>query len=215
MIKKILMFFVLILLVAPFVCAGIGIKTSRESLLVDESSRVCLKDYAVYNPWEDPSYVNVEVSGELEQVLDIEEMEPILVPAYTMHDRAIPVAFRFNIPEIYDQDSLVGEMMFCEQTCEVEQKVYSGEIVISSVPSAEISGAGGSITTMSVSAPLNLKVRCDSHLRSYTPAYIVLAIISIGAIMFFVYLKYRKPKTERDKDKIEKLQSKIKKLKKG
>jgi len=207
--------FALILLVAPFVSAGIGIKADRESLLVEEGSRVCLSDYAVYNPWDDDSYVNVEVSGELENLLKVEEREPIFVPAYTMHNKAIPVEFCFEIPKIYDEDCLIGDLMFCEQACEVEQKVYSGEVVVSSVPSSEIGGAGGSVTTMSVSAPLNLRVKCDAHLRSYTPGYILLAIISLGAIIFFVYLRYRKPKIERDKVKIKKLQSEISKIKKG
>ncbi len=66
---------------------------------------------------------------------------------------------------------------------------------------------------MAVSAPLNVKVRCNAHPRDFTLAYVVLALISAIVIAIVLYKKYSKSVYQRDKDKLKKLQEKIKKEK--
>lgn len=200
------------LIVLPMVSAGVGIKTSRESLLVAEGKEVCITDYSVYNPWPDESYVTVEVSGGLEDVLQMKDMVPIFVPAETYNEDAIPVEFCFKIPRVYERDCLIGSML-CVQTCSEEQVSYEGEILIKSVPGpADTSGSGGSATMMSVSAPLNLKVKCEAHGRKYTPVYILLAIIALAVIIYLVWKKKRKPADVRKNEELVKLKGKMAKL---
>ena len=68
----------------------------------------------------------------------------------------------------------------CEQKCGGEQKVYSGEIVVTEeMVATETGGTGGSAATLSVSAPLDIKVVCDAHGRDYSALYIVIAVIAI------------------------------------
>jgi len=70
---------------------------------------------------------------------------------------------------------------------------------------------GGSATTMSVSAPLNIKVRCNAHSRNFTLVYVLLIMISSVSIGMLIYKKYRKPKLQRDNEKLNRLKKKIKK----
>ena len=70
-------------------------------------------------------------------------------------------------------------------------------------------------TTMAVSAPLNIKVRCVPHSRNYTLIYVLVALISLLIIVILLVRKYRTPVVDRDKARLKALKEKIKKEEKG
>jgi len=212
---------VLILLVLPFVSAGVGVKWNQESMIVEENKESCL-NYSVYNPWPDDSYVIIEVSDELKDILVMQEAESKLIPKDTSSSEAIPVEFCFKVPEVYDKNCLVGDIISCEKKCDEEQKVYEGEVVVkSTAPPASAGGSGGSATTMAVSAPLRIRVQCTppsgflANLSAVGLMFILIAIITIIVIVILVYRKYRKSPLERDKEKLKKLQEKIRRAEKN
>lgn len=210
--EVILVFLILIVLILPFSSAGVGIKWDKESVALKEGSKTCMT-YSVYNPWPDETYVVIAVSDSLKEVMISQEVEATLILAYTMSTEAIPIEFCFKIPRIYERDCILGTL--CKQNCEEEQKTFSGEITVISVPSpTEISGAGGSATQMAVSAPLRLRVLCEAHGRDLTIIYIIIALISLGIILYLFKRKNKISKLEKDKRKIKRLQEKIKKEKK-
>ena len=199
-----------VLLLTSFISAGVGIKWDRESSLVNEGEKTCLT-YSVYNPWPEQTYATIESSEELKGILISQESETKLIPANTASSQAIPIQFCFKTPEVYERDCWLGNLI-CEQKCGEEQKVYAGEVIVKSVaPPNQIGGMGGSATTMSVSAPLNIKVRCNAHSRNFTLIYVLLIMISSTAIGLMLYNKYKKPKLQRDKEKLNRLKKKIKK----
>ena len=88
--------------------------------------------------------------------------------------------------------------------------MYEGEVFLKTVPlQTTIGGTGGSATSMSVSAPLRVRVQCTAHPRDYSLLYLVFAVISALVVFFVLFNKYRKPKVERDKEKLAKLKSEI------
>jgi len=205
-------FFALVctLLLVSFISAGVGIKWDRESALINEGEKTCLT-YSVYNPWPEETYVTIESSEELDDILISQEAETKLIPANTASSQAIPIQFCFKTPQVYERDCWVGNLI-CEQKCEEEQKIYGGEVLVKSVASPnQIGGVGGSATTMSVSAPLNIKVRCNAHSRNFTLIYAILAVASAAAIGIMLYNKYKTPKLQRDKEKLKRLKERIKK----
>lgn len=205
MIKKIALL-VMIIMLSSFVLAGVGIKWDEESALVNEGERTCLS-YDVYNPWPEDTFVTIEVSDELKEILVLQEAETKLVPANTASSESIPIEFCFKVPKIYEKDCWLFEKFICKQECNEEQKVYSGEVLVKSVAS-EIEG-GGSSTTMAVSAPLNIRIRCNPHSRNFTLIYAIVLIVSLVVIGLILQKKYRKPKVERDREKLKKLKVKI------
>jgi len=191
--------------------AGVGIKWEQESFLVNEGDKTCLS-YSIYNPWPEEANVQIELSEPLKEVLTSQEAETKLIPANTPSSVAIPVKFCFKVPQVYQKDCLAGGMM-CKQECTEEQKVYQGEVLVKSVPSdTEITGSGGSSTQMSVSAPLKLKVVCDKHGRDFSIIYVILAGISLLGVAIILYRKYRKPASERKREKLERLKKEMKNL---
>jgi hypothetical protein len=215
-ISRILCLVLVLFFLINLISAGVGIKWDRESALVNENEKTCLT-YQVYNPWPEISNVKIEIydkSGELNKILTEQEAEEKIIPAHTASNEAIPVEFCFKTVRIYSRDCWIGNSFICKQECNEEQKIYSGEVIVKSLPlPTEIGGAGGSATTMSVSAPLSIKIRCNPHSRDFTLIYLILALISIIVIGIILYKKYRKPSIERDREQLEKLQEKIKKEK--
>jgi hypothetical protein len=197
-----------ILIFSSFVSAGIGIKWSEESALVKEGGKACLT-YSVYNPWDEETYATIGLSGELSQIMTMQESEAKVIPAQTSSSQAIPVSFCFQVPRIYKQDCMVGSFI-CKQECKEERQVYSGEVLVSTLPNPnQITGTGGSSTQMSVSAPIRVRVECTPHSRDYTLVYILLAAVS-GVVVFIVlFRRYRKPKAQRDREKLLKLKAQI------
>jgi hypothetical protein len=201
----------LVLFMAGFVSAGVGIKWDRESALAAGGEEACLT-YGVYNPWNEDTYVEVGVSEELEEVLLVQDVNSTLVPANTPSGDSIPVEFCFEVPSgLYDKDCWLGNFFVCEQACNEEQRIYEGEVEIRSVPPP--SGAAGSAAVMAVSAPLRVKVRCDAHGRDYTVLYILLGIIAF--VVIILTFKYRKPREQRIREEMAELRAKLKSTKKS
>lgn len=201
--------FFLVILSVGFISAGIGIKWSQESAMINENEKTCMS-YSVYNPWPEDSYVAISLGGELNNVLIMQEAQNKLIPADTSSSNAIPVEFCFKVPTVYNRDCLIVGKLLCELKCNEEQKVYEGEVIVQSVPApAQISGTGGSATQMAVSAPLRIRVRCNPYARDYTLLYVLIAAISGLIVAILLIKKYRKPKIERDREKLRKLKEKL------
>lgn len=206
MVKKIILLVVIVIMLSSFISAGVGIKWGQESALVNEREKTCLS-YDVYNPWPDDTYVTIELSEELKEILIMQEAETKLVPKNTASSEAIPIEFCFKSPRVYERGCWLANTLICKQDCNEEQKVYSGEVVVKSVASP-IEG-GGSATTMAVSAPLNVKIRCNVCPRNFTLIYVTVIIISLIVIGLILQKKYKKPKIQRDREKLKKLKTKI------
>lgn len=206
--RGLILFFLAIAFVISSVSAGIGIKYDQESAMVEEGGKSCLT-YSIYNPFPSDTYVMISVSPELKDILVLQEMESKLIPRETSSANAIPMEFCFEVPQVYQRDCSVGSFL-CELKCEEENKVYDGEVIVSAAPApASIGGTGGSTTQMSVSAPLRIRVECSVHPRDYTILYILIALLSAAVISWALFRKYRKPKVERDREKLKKLRAKI------
>ena len=132
--KFIFAFVFLFILVSSFVSAGIGLKWSQESQIIQENGESCLT-YSVYNPYPQNQYVKIGVSEELNPVLTEQEKESQEIPAETSSEEAIPVEFCFKVPRVYSRDCWIGNYLFCKQTCTEEPKLYAGKVVVSSVSS--------------------------------------------------------------------------------
>lgn len=185
---KILFWIFLFLFFISYISAGVGIKWEQESFIMNEGEENCIT-YGVYNPWPEDSSVIIELSEELKNVLLSQKSETKVVPAFTSSSNALPIKFCFKLPKIYPRDCVLGSFG-CKQECSGEQKIYEGEIRVKSVPN--IDGVGGSATTMSVSAPLRIKVNCNESLRDFNFIYGILGIFSLILIIFLISKKYKK-----------------------
>lgn len=193
-IKNMGLFFLLLMVILPFVYAGVGISWDKESSLIPEKTETCLT-YKIYNPWPKDSYVKIQLSDSLQEIVESADAEFKLIPKETSSLEAMPVTFCFKTPNVYPQDCLVGNFL-CKQECGEDMKVYEGEVEVIEVSEKEAltGGSGGSTTTMSVSAPLRVKVQCVAHGRDYSLVYIIIAIIAAGLIGWDVYRIKKKKK---------------------
>ena len=194
--KEVVSVILLMVLVFPLVSAGVGISWNRETALVPENTDTCLT-YGVYNPWPDDSYVKIVLSESLDEIVESYEEKFEFIPRETSSKESIPVEFCFKTPRVYTEDCLVGSFI-CEQQCGEEMKIYSGEVEVIEVSEKELQGggSGGSATTMSVSAPLKVKVKCVAHPRNYTLVYVVLGTIAVILLLWNIL---RKKKGKRKK----------------
>jgi hypothetical protein len=176
------------------VSAGVGISWDKESSLVPEKTKTCLT-YKVYNPFSEDTYAKIELSEELQEIISFQEAEIQYIPSGTSSVEAIPVTFCFKTPYIYERDCWIGNSLICKQDCNEEMKDYSGEVQVIESSEQEFKGgsAGGSQTTMSVSAPLKIRVQCIQHSRNYSLIYIVVALIA-GVLLTLNILKQKKNK---------------------
>ena len=178
----------LVVMVVPYSSAGVGLKWEKESILVNEEDSTCFS-YSVYNPWPEDSYVIIELSEELREVLVTQEVDDTLIPANTASTNAIPIEFCFKVPKVYKEECLIGDSVVCKQQCHASQKIYEGEVIVRSVPSST-EGVGSS-TSMSVSAPLRIKIRCNEHGLDFTVVYATLVILCL-VIMLVMFVKKHK-----------------------
>ena len=194
--KELVSVVLLMVLVFPLVSAGVGISWNKETALVPENTHTCLT-YGIYNPWPSDSYVKVVLSESLDEIVESYEEKFEFIPKETSSKESIPVEFCFKTPRVYTEDCLVGSFI-CEQQCGEEMKIYSGEVEVIEVNEDEAlgGGSGGSATTMSVSAPLKVKVRCVVHPRNYTLVYIVVGVIAVILLLLRI-LRKKKGKGKR------------------
>jgi len=204
-----------LMVIPSFVSAGLGIGYSSQSFMAEEGKTFCLDYYKVYNPWDDDSYVTVDVSPELKEIVIKQETESLLVPAQTSSKEAISLnQFCFKVPEVYEREYLISGMAIAPDklSCDgQEQKVYEGEIVVTKAPApidASV-GAGGSATQSSISAPLKIRVPCNAYSWDYTSLYVALAALSGIVIFIVLFRRYRTPKLERDRARLAKLKAEI------
>ena len=185
------------LLVVPLVSAGVGVKWDKESSLVPEKTKTCMT-YQVYNPWNKDSYVQIELSEELLPIVSSMESQSEFIPKQTSSDQAIPVEFCFKTPVIYEEDCLLFNRFMCEQDCSEPVKIYEGEVEVKEAGSLDIleGNTGGSSTTVSVSAPLRVRVQCLAHSRNYSLVYITVALIA-GILLTRNLLKRKKNKKKK------------------
>ena len=186
--------FALILIILPFVSAGVGISWDKETSLIPENTKTCLT-YKVYNPWPEDSYVQIELSEELMQIVSYMESEAEFVPKQTSSTEAIPIEFCFKTPKVYKEDCLLFNKIICRQDCSEEMKIYEGEVEVLEVGEQNVKGgSGGSATAISVSAPLRVKVQCLAHARNYSVVYILIAIIAFVLLIINLLKKKKKKK---------------------
>jgi hypothetical protein len=210
--KKLIFATMFLVLTLNFVSAGVGLFWDEAAKMSPENSRTCMT-YAVYNPFEEDTYATIELSDNLKSVLTQQETESMLIPAGTSSKEAIPVNFCFQVPKVYHQDCWLGDFFVCERTCSEPPVDYKGEVSVKSAPGlSPTGGSGGSVATMSVSAPLDLKVVCSPMSRNYTPLYIVIGIFALAG--FLLVMKYKKPKAERYQEQMKALKAKMAKAKK-
>jgi hypothetical protein len=177
----------------PFTSAGVGIKWDKESSFVPENTKVCMT-YQIYNPWPSDSYAQIQLSGEIEQIISALSSETKFIPHDTSSADAIPVQFCFKTPDIYKEDCALFGKLMCKQECKEEIKTYEGDVNVIEVPGPQESagGIGGSSTKMSVSAPIRIRVACEPHSRNYSVIYI--ALLAIALILLIINLVRKKNK---------------------
>jgi hypothetical protein len=186
---------------------AVGIKWYTEEESVEESSEKCIR-YGAYNPSSNDIIVKVDVTKTLRVIVMDGSTGDKLVKARTSSSEAEDVNFCFKVATVYEPDCLIGNLL-CEQTCEEDTKSYSGELVMTEVPINQ-GGGTGSAATVSAAAPLKINVSCSISKREWGPVYITTIILILCIIGALLYKKYRTPKLERDKNKLRKLQQKIK-----
>jgi len=184
---------VLVFSLFPLASAGVGVSWNQETALIPEKSDICLT-YGIYNPWPTDSYVKVKLSDSLQEIVESSEVKVDSIPKYTYSNSSIPVKFCFKTPVVYKEDCLLFDKFLCEQKCLEEMKVYSGEVEVLEVNEDvfKTGGSGGSSTSMSVSAPLRVKVRCLAHSRSYGLIYITVGIIALLILLWKIYKRKKK-----------------------
>ena len=180
------------LIILPFVSAGVGISWDKETSLIPENTKTCLT-YKVYNPWPEDSTVQIQLSEELMVIANYIESESKFVPKHTPSKEALPVEFCFKTPRVYTKDCLLFNKLMCKQECTEDMKIYEGEVEVIEVGNQNVAGgSGGSATAVSVSAPLRVKVQCVAHSTNYSLIYIIIAIIA--AILLAINLLKKKKK---------------------
>ncbi|PJE81317.1 hypothetical protein COU58_03125 [Candidatus Pacearchaeota archaeon CG10_big_fil_rev_8_21_14_0_10_32_42] len=193
---------VLVLTVVPLYSAGVGLRWEQETALVPENSDVCLT-YGVYNPWPKDSYVKVQLSESLQEIIISSDNKVDSIPRSTFSNSSIPVRFCFKTPSIYKKDCLLLDSLLCSQSCEEEMKIYEGRVEVVEVSESQLKegGSGGSATTMTVSAPLRVKVQCIPYSTDYSLVYIVVGAIALIILAWRIYKRKSKVNSQ---DKIKK-----------
>ncbi len=171
-----------------FARKGVGIAWSTETEMVTEGSTKCIR-YGIYNPWDEDINVTLSVSSELKSVITKEESETKLIKSGTSHNNAVPVEFCFEIAKVYEENCLIDSVL-CEQNCEEPEVSYEGKImVMEKQEGGNVTGTTGSATSLGVSVPLKLRVKCNQHPRDWTLVYVVVIVISIMLIALILHRK--------------------------
>jgi len=215
MIKFIVVLFVVFVSLSV-VSAGLGIYTDKNSLLVNEGESVCINNIKAYNPFPTDTYAMISVSDELQGVLTNQEVDEKLIPAGTSSSNAIPMEFCFKVPDnVYEKQRapipLVGNVIKKIDCTGQDMKEYAGEVILQSTPGPAGSDYAGSATVMSVSTPLNIRVKCKDQKWDLIPVYVFVAVLSAGIIGLILFRRYRTPKAQRMKQQMAKLRKEMKK----
>ncbi|MBU0929804.1 MAG: hypothetical protein KJ623_01920 [Nanoarchaeota archaeon] len=202
-----IVFFILISSLQVQARKGVGIIWHAEAALVNEKEQYCLT-YGIYNPWDEDVVAIPSISDNFKDIVIEQEVDKTLIKAETMHEAAIPVKYCFKTPKVYEEDCLLFNSLICKKECNEEQKNYKGSIIIKEDTTTDLQ-SGGSATAFAVAAPLELIIRCNAHSRDYSLVYLTVSMIFLVIIIVHLYNKFRKPKIDRYKEKLLKLQKKI------
>ena len=172
-----------------FALKGVGIKWTGQSAYVEEKTSVCLDFYGLYNPWDEDINAKLGVSKDLQNVIRVKGSENVFLKANTPNTESTPFKLCFDIPKVYqEEDCLVGGFI-CEQTCSLGEVQYKGE-VIATGSGIEKEGGSGSTADVSASVPLEIRIKCNQHGRSYAVVYIGVLILLV-VIVGILYSKKR------------------------
>jgi hypothetical protein len=175
---------------------GVGIKWETEREIIGQGETYCVK-YGLYNPWDEDVYTLLGVSDEFKPIISSETSDAKLIKAGTFHADAVPVQLCFKIANnIYKQDCLTGSLI-CEQKCEETPKIYTGKILAMEKSEGTTSGTAGSTTTLGVSVPLTLEIRCDKHPRDFTIVYATIIVIVCGLIAWILFRRHKRKNTSK------------------
>ena len=188
---------------------GVGLIWNTQTEIINENIKQCI-EYGVYNPGSQEVNVYLEAEGNIKNVAEKVESKPKLIQPGTEHEDAIPLEICFYIPEVYDKDCLIGNYI-CKQTCQGEEISYDGSVNAYEV--IEQNQVGGSAAGLGVSAPLTLMIKCSEHSRDWSLLYIIIIIIVGLLIGLNFYKKYRTPPQIKKAQKIQKLETKLSKMK--
>jgi hypothetical protein len=205
---KLVFTFALVSLLLLSSVSAVGIKWYTEQESVSENSEKCIP-YGAYNPSSRDIGVHIEVTGNIQEIITTSAVTDELVPAKTSSANAKEINFCFTMPKIYQDDCLVGNLI-CEQTCQSPAQSFTGDVVMTETMIGNAGGTAGSGTTIAASAPLTLTALCQEKSRDWSIAYLSAILVCAIVFMSALYIKYRKPKIERDKEKLQKLQARIK-----
>lgn len=186
LLSAVFVFLVLLSFFASHVSAlkAVGLVWKSESQVVEEDSTYCAT-YGAYNPLDDDVTVKLSIEGELADVVDVKENEPVTVKAGTTHTDPVELDICFSIPSVYHKDCLAG--ILCKQECSEGVISYRGDVTLAE-DNVGSSKASGSKVSIGVSAPLELKVRCDPSDRNWMPVFIFIVALFI-LIAFFILLR--------------------------
>ena len=212
--SKIKMIFVIVFLIwilsLSMLSAGIGIVSYESSVMPLEGQEACLI-VGAYNPYETGTGVTVSVSDELKDVLIMQDAEAKYLPPHTSSKEAIPLKFCFKVPKVYSRQHMLGNVVSKLDCTGQPTKEYKGQVILESAPvSGSAEGIGGSATKVSVSQPFTVRVKCSPYGWDYSFLYIIVAVLSAGIVGFTLFRRYRKPKSERLKEKMAKLKAEMK-----
>ncbi len=197
----------LVVLVVPVEARkGVGISWDRESVIVNENQEVCIP-YGIYNPWDEDVIVKLSLSPELSGVATSVDSEEKLVPANTPHNNSMPITLCFMVPTVYAKECMVADYL-CKQSCSLEEQVFEGSVNAQEVKEGGPGGTG-SATSLGVSVPLRLRVKCVAEGRDLTLLWAVILLVAVIGLIIILIMKRRKPSIDDKKRELEKLKKEI------
>lgn len=197
-----ILFVIGLIIFSPIVSSTVSFKLIQESIIVSEGQKFCIP-YGVYNPFEEDTNNKIQLSDSLK---DFEQTaissKPIFVPKNTSSSEAMIIEVCFRAPkDVYPDDCLIGNSLICKQVCESDEMVvYDGEVEAIDLGNegSEVKGGSGSKTTMSISYPLKIRVKCEETNRNWSVVYLTIALIA--AILLVIDIMRRKRKKEFEKN---------------
>ncbi len=154
---------------------GPGLVWNTESETLSEGETRCLT-YSLYNPWEDSGTFQLSVSGSLVNLSSTNISASHYLIGSTMRKDALPILVCFHAPRrVYPQDCILG-YFFCKTVCPKNLTSYSGEIQASLISNQSLPSFGSS-TTLSISAPLDLKIACTSTSSSIFEVVVLIFLV--------------------------------------
>ncbi len=196
--KKYYVVLIIILCSVPIIEAkkGVGIVWVTEKENAHEEEKHCI-DYGLYNPWDEPIKVTLQIHGELASIISHINTQPQTIHPFTSSKDPLVSRICFTVPEIYKKNCVLGSLL-CEKQCTEPTKQYDGYVSAQEETDHSLQKSGSTFI-VDVAAPLQLKVDCIPYERSYGP------IIILFLFLFFFIFLIKKVKRSMGKQKRRKL----------